>query len=293
MRFNSRWAAVAAMAAGLFAAGVTVHAQGAPDAPPPPDRGGPAMFERFGEPEVDFVAFEGPISRKTVTGAPFSATFTSQSSQTLADGNHIQHSTTGSIARDSQGRTRRDMTLPAIRGLATSGQSTPRHVVMINDVVAGTHYILHPEKKTAETRSGKGRGFRAGDRMGHGHGGPKGAAWAGKRNSAEVTTASLGTQTIGGVTAEGTRYTRTIPAGEIGNEKPIQIVIDKWYSADLQMNVIVKRTDPLHGDSTYQLTEIQRSEPAATMFQVPADYTVNAAPARHGRMQAAPAAPQE
>ena len=109
----------------------------------------------------------------------------------------------------------------------------------------------------------------------------------------EVVTTSLGTQTIGGVSAEGTRYTRTIPVGEIGNAKPIVIVTERWYSPDLQMVVMTKRSDPRSGDSTFQMTNIQRQEPAATLFQVPSDYTVQQGPPRGEVRGAAPLPPPE
>jgi hypothetical protein len=76
------------------------------------------------------------------------------------------------------------------------------------------------------------------------------------------------------VSAQGTRYTRIIPAGQIGNEKPITIVSEHWYSNDLQMTVMSKRSDPQFGETTYTLTNIQRGEPAASLFAVPAGYTV-------------------
>src|SRR5262249_33954077 len=85
---------------------------------------------------------------------------------------------------------------------------------------------------------------------------------------------ALGTQTINGVNAEGTRQTRTIPAGEIGNDKPITIVSEQWYSPDLQVMVMSKRNDPMFGETTYTLSNIQRQEPDASLFTVPADYTV-------------------
>jgi hypothetical protein len=84
----------------------------------------------------------------------------------------------------------------------------------------------------------------------------------------------LGTQTIAGVTAQGTRFTKTIPAGQMGNEKPITIVRESWYSNDLQTTVMSKRSDPWSGETTYTLTNIQRTEPAASLFAVPSDYTV-------------------
>src|SRR5260370_17618633 len=84
----------------------------------------------------------------------------------------------------------------------------------------------------------------------------------------------LGTQTIAGVSAQGTRITHTIPVGQMGNEKPIIIVSEHWYSNDLQMVVMSKRSDPRFGDTTYTLMNIQKSEPNAALLQVPSDYKV-------------------
>jgi hypothetical protein len=81
-------------------------------------------------------------------------------------------------------------------------------------------------------------------------------------------------QTINGVVAEGTRITHTIPVGQIGNEKPLQVVSERWYSSDLQIVLKSTRTDPRFGTTTYTVTSLQRTEPAATLFAVPADYTV-------------------
>ncbi len=81
-------------------------------------------------------------------------------------------------------------------------------------------------------------------------------------NAANAITESLGTQVTDGLNTEGTRYTSTIAAGEIGNAKPITVVSEQWYSSELQMVVASKRSDPRFGDVTYTLTNIQRSEPA-------------------------------
>src|SRR5260370_20613434 len=130
---------------------------------------------------------------------------------------------------------------------------------------------------------GMGGEAGVGLRRGGGPGGP-GAAGVGvyrtfKEGKAELANAnakneSLGTQTIDGVNAEGTRTTRTIRAGEIGNESPITVVSERWYSADLQMDVKSTHSDPRFGNTTYTLTNIQRAEPAASLFAVPSGYTV-------------------
>jgi hypothetical protein len=89
---------------------------------------------------------------------------------------------------------------------------------------------------------------------------------------------SLGKQTIEGVEAEGTRNTVTIPAGEIGNDRPIEIVSERWYSPELQVVVMTKHSDPRFGETNYRLTNINRSEPAKSLFEVPADYTIKEGP---------------
>jgi hypothetical protein len=73
---------------------------------------------------------------------------------------------------------------------------------------------------------------------------------------------------------QGTRTTRTIPAGRIGNENPIVITTEKWYSPDLQTVVSLTRTDPRFGTTTYQLTSINRADPPQSLFIVPQDYTI-------------------
>ena len=87
-------------------------------------------------------------------------------------------------------------------------------------------------------------------------------------------TESLGKQVIEGVEADGTRVTRTIPAGEIGNTLPIYVVDESWYSPELQMPVMTRHHDPRSGDIVFRLTNINRAEPARSLFEVPADYTM-------------------
>lgn len=93
----------------------------------------------------------------------------------------------------------------------------------------------------------------------------------------------LGKQMIEGVEAEGTRTTVTIPAGEIGNERAIEIVSERWYSPELQLVVMTRHSDPRSGETTYKLTNINRSEPAKSLFEVPSDYTI-----KEGRPTRAP-----
>ena len=97
------------------------------------------------------------------------------------------------------------------------------------------------------------------------------------RTAAGVGTANkedLGTQVVEGVVATGTRTTTTIPSGAIGNEQPILIVSEQWFSPDLKVLVMTKHNDPRTGETTYRLTNIVQTEPARSLFEVPADYTL-------------------
>jgi hypothetical protein len=281
----------AVLTVALLASAGVARAQETQEAPPPPPvviQGGVvATGGAFFEDHIELLGFGGELhGGKVVKGVPFSAVATSETTQTLADGNHITRKTQTNVYRDSQGRFRREVTLPAIGPLTASGQ--PHSFVEISDPVAGTAYVLESEQKVArQMPDSMGAGVRT-------KVGPNGNVFYRHfKESVETTakTESLGTQTIEGVNAEGTRTARTIPAGEMGNEKPITIVSERWYSTDLQMDVRSAHSDPRFGDTTYTLTNIQRSEPDASLFVVPSDYTVKQG--KHGMMmfQQAPPPP--
>src|SRR5215475_12030497 len=273
MKLNSRLL-LALGAAALLSAGSYAQNPEPDSAPPPPPGGhrrgpgGPGFGGPFG---MELLGFSGPHGGKTVTGAPFTASAVSESNRTLADGTKISQKVQSTLYRDAQGRVRKETTLPAIGPLAASG--TPKSLVFIHDPVANTAFALDVNKKIAHKLPQHPNAANANKT-------PK--EHPGHPDNANVTKESLGTQTINGVAAEGTRYTRTIPAGGIGNDKPISIVREVWYSPDLQMVVQSKHSDPRSGDSTYSLTNIQRAEPAATLFAVPADYTVKQENPHHG-----------
>jgi hypothetical protein len=84
----------------------------------------------------------------------------------------------------------------------------------------------------------------------------------------------LGKQMIEGVEAEGTRSTQIIPAGAMGNERPIEVTHESWYSPELQMHVLTKMSDPRSGETTQRLINLSRSEPDPSLFQLPSEYTI-------------------
>jgi len=227
-----------------------------------------------------------------VEGAPFSATINTKSIQTLADGNRIVQTSTGSIARDSLGRVRQELLPPAI-GLASS--KAPR-IALIQDPVSRTAYSLDltdkiaqemPLPSSAESANSQpdsdlgglavhigpgGLGLSAAPVFGEALTGPRTAIGASQQH--QVSTDSLGSQTMDGLLVNGTRTTTTIPAGQIGNSQPIKIVNEVWMSPDLDTVIYSRRTDPLSGEQTFELTNIARTEPDPSLFTVPEGFKI-------------------
>ena len=233
----------------------------------PPDKGNMAFVSAE-------MAFEG----KTVAGVPYTAEAVTETVQTLSDGNRISQKNEGLVARDSQGRTRREQTIGA--GLMPADQT--RKIVFINDPVAQVNYVLNPDHTAQKMTPIKGPPplTEAGAYtfvMGTG-GSAQAMATKSVTLSSKANVESLGQQTIEGVTAEGKRTTSVIPAGTIGNDRDIQIVNETWYSSELQTIVSSTRSDPRMGTTTFRLTSIQRTEPSPDLFQVPSDYTVHEMP---------------
>jgi hypothetical protein len=237
-----------------------------------------------------------------VLGAPYSATITNESIQILADGNRLVQTSTGTTARDSQGRTRRDTVLPAIGNL--SAANAP-HLIFIHDPVAQTSYTLNLTEKTAQKlpalpplaggTAGVGGAMVAMRVEGNGGQSPApdampttiaaspgpGVFFAKHLTMSDQdqgNSEDLSSQTMEGVFVNGVRMTHTIPAGQIGNDLPITIVTEVWTSPDLKTVVYSKRSDPRMGEQTFRLTNIVRTEPSPSLFAVPADFKIVDAP---------------
>lgn len=283
------------MIVAAFATAAGLLAQAPAQVPAPPTGPEPHVQTAI---RIGDAAEFGPIgittamagSLSTTPGAPYSAEAITERVQVLADGNRIEQTTTGSVARDSQGRVRRDEPLPGL----TSNNGDAPHLVTLADPVAGAHWTLDPQTKTAVKMPFarlKGGDLAVAPPVAGpektwfvataGAGGGGGRVQVIARNQipdSNVAKVDLGTQTIEGVAAQGTRSTRTIPAGAIGNELPIVITTETWYSPDLKVLILSKTNDPRMGETTYKLTNIQRSEPPANLFQIPPDYTIKDQP---------------
>lgn len=235
----------------------------------------------------------GPEMGRTVTNAPYSAMEVRTEQQVLAGGNTIQRQTQTTIHRDTAGRVRTESetSRQTANGMVTSKRIT------IHDPVAGMMHELDATNKTARSMQVRGpmrQGMNAGTstdsprvRTPNGPG-PRGT----RPVDPNVKTEDLGTQMINGVSATGTRMTRTIPAGTIGNAAPIETIHERWVSADLGVPVMVKTTDPRFGTTTTELRNINRAEPDATLFTVPSDYTVTRGGMMGGRGPGGPRPPR-
>jgi hypothetical protein len=207
------------------------------------------------------------FGNRVINGKPFSATEERHSLQVLGDGTRIENTETNRLFRDAEGRTRVEQ---------MNGK------ISIYDPVAKFSVELDPAAKTARKGSGGG-GFSyvINDAL---RGLISNSGQASRSNPATMkgvmseTTENLGSQSVNGVTAQGIRTTMTIPKGQIGNNKDIKVLTERWTSSDLQMLVKSINSDPRFGDTTYQLTKVSQSAPDAALFQIPADYTVVAQP---------------
>lgn len=240
------------------------------------------------------------VGGNPVKGAPYSAQAVTETTQTLADGNRIVQKGTAILYRDSEGRERREQTIPMIGPFTAQGDAP--QIISISDPVAGVNYSLNPGEKIAvklpplppglpgapgvPVSGGANANFDmffASSRPGAGP--SLGAAGAqvmiyksgtGAGNTPNVE--QLGSKIIEGVQADGTRTTITIPAGQVGNDRPIDIVDEQWRSSELQATVLSRHSDPRMGETVYSLTNVSRSEPPPALFQVPPDYTTKDGP---------------
>ena len=246
----------------LLLAAAAAQAQGVPETRLPPP-----FVPMWGE-----RAFE----RQTVRGAPFSARTETELVQTLADGNRISGRWTGFVARDSAGRVRREQPLGAIGPLLAAPDS-PRLTVIVDPVARAT-FFLDAQAKTARRAD-----WPAEDRRGESES-LEPAPVPGTAPSSEA----LGSREIAGIVAQGTRTTYVVPAGRIGNERPLSVVSERWSSADLGIDLETRHVDPRMGETRFRLSHVQQAEPEHTLFEVPSGYAVEDGPPRPLRFGAPP-----
>jgi hypothetical protein len=217
------------------------------------------------------------LGGRLVTGAPYSAVEVLTIQQKFADGNSVNNTTSTQRARDSQGRTYVSETVtPA----ASTGKASYTRITIM-DPVAGYRYELNSSTMVA-VQSGLPKMQSGPPASSSGPTGPT-LGTVTLPDGAVVTTSSSGTATVNGVLATQTQVTEVIPAGAIGNAQPITTTRITYVSQDLKLPVQIKTSDPRFGVSDMELTNISTGEPGATLFTVPAGYTIQKAGTQQGR----------
>jgi|SRR5277367_1349867 len=191
------------------------------------------------------------------TGCPLSAIIQVTTIQTLTDGTHIQKNFKALVYRDSLGRIRYETYAPS---------ETMPNMIEISDPVEGFAYFVLPQKSAIAYR--------------HKLGQPPTNAKVGAQDQhttapePRIATETLGSQQLEGLLTTGTRTTRTTPAGAEGNDRALTTVRETWSSSDVGVTLLEKTADPRNGDSEMRMTNLEQTEPEATLFQVPSDYTI-------------------
>ena len=266
---------------------------------PPPD-----MIAYTAPLNIEFMSDPISIDTEPVTGAPYSAEAVTDVVQTLADGNRIVRQNKAQISRDSEGRTRREQGFAMFGPLVSGPRGDALRNVQISDPTTGTMIMLDLQTRTAHKMNGAPRVMMR-NKIAAANGtadvrvetmnvekfemavpapapGPEARggvmfgrmAVSGMAGGEKPVVETLGTQFMEGVAVEGTRTTMTIPAGQIGNEQPIHVVSERWFSPDLKVLVMSRQSDPRFGETTYRLTNLTRAEPSPELFEIPEGFKV-------------------
>jgi hypothetical protein len=210
-----------------------------------------------------------PNEDDRVLNAPYSAQRHFTNDENSANGRISHIETGGSKARDSQGRTysadeRRWTYLEGGKSVLGSEM-----LYEINDPVAHTDTRWDSSSKmvkvihASQSAPGKNTFGALCQACLHALMNPQGDA-----------VEKLGLKTIGGVVAEGTRSSYTVPAGQDHNDQPIVVVHERWYCPELKIVILETNDDPRSGRSRDELVDIVRAEPDVTKYQPPTDYVV-------------------
>ena len=254
------------------------------------------------------------VEARITTGRPYTAEAATEFVQMLGDGNKITRKAVVRIYRDGEGRTRREElgTDGAVRVISiydpvaqtsyvldpatrTARKSAIR--VMLPQAVT----LSDEDKRKIETKmrtEGEARGRVEGrvalvapgeplapavaeelrkrmvETVVSAPGAGRGVVQPAVRGDGPKNEESLGQKMFDGVLADGKRVTTVLAAGSIGNQQPITVLSEQWFAPDLEILVMTRHSDPRTGETSYALSNITRGEPAAGLFDVPADYTV-------------------
>jgi hypothetical protein len=196
--------------------------------------------------------------------APFSTTLETEWARPMAEGGAYTLTNKRHIARDSAGRVYEERWLLVPKG---SDVKSAMNFIQIADPNNHTLYTCSTFKKICDLTK---------------YLPPESAVFEGEESAARPsvtkdgshTVENLGMKTLLGVDTLGTRQTTTIKTGVMGNDRPIQIVLEYWHSPRLGFNLVSSRSDPRIGTQTFTVTELETAEPDPQLFAVPEGYQV-------------------
>jgi hypothetical protein len=232
---------------------------------------GVALAQTTSSPATDTHTTFSAAGPRVVTGAPYSSSVEERHTQSLANGTNIDMVTgVTKQYRDAQGRARQEHY--SVKDGITSEKP---NLIVIYDPVGGVRYDLNPHTKTARSFP-LGVGAAQGVVSSNEAGTPPAARTPTTTETArqEISHSSLGTDSMLGEEVTGSRVTSVYPAGTRGNDQPLTIVIDSWVAPDLRVVMLRKQDDPRTGVVEWRVTQIDLTEPDASLFQVPQDYTI-------------------
>jgi hypothetical protein len=218
--------------------------------------------------------------------APFTGTVKTSFDRKLADGNEERKVSSTHPSRDSAGRERSEFAVGCAR--SEDGQTHEQLIVIVNDSVAHTTMswqvgadqqpkivsVFHQLDSAPSVKSTK----------------PSAAELERQQKElrdtqvgqvllrSETKTESLGVKQIAGFSAQGTRTTRTIPAGQEGNDQPLAVVTETWESKELGITLMSISDDPRRGRITSVYEELNLGEPDPGLFVPPPGYTLQDQP---------------
>jgi hypothetical protein len=189
------------------------------------------------------------------SGQPFTAK--SEVTWTSPDQSHSRVAFMSMVARESSGK----IYFESRRKPTGDGEFVPRWNFIIIDPKEETRTTCYVATKSCRINA-----FRR-DVYAKSEGGEEAP------RASTMVSSSLGTNVIDALTVEGTRETTSVAAGAYGNSKPLVITRELWHSPELDLDVVISKTDPRSGTFVRKLEIISRNEPDPDYFTIPSDYT--------------------
>jgi hypothetical protein len=221
------------------------------------------------ETELDLVPelvakMELGLEVQTVKDRPFQAELIIEVEQKLADGNTVQRKFNAMLYRDRHGRVREERTIlvPGVDGQPAFEDT----LVFLDDPENRVHYSFSLKMKSAHRTTADTPFPKEAQSL-------DATPWS-PQPGQDVVTEPLGFQPIEGLLCEGRLDIVTLPAGTAGSSFQMEIRTERWYAEELQIRLLIKRTDPRLGEATIRLTNLRLEEPPEALFQVPPGYQI-------------------